>query len=44
MVAAIREAGGTPIHREYPGDQHGLLLQAYEEPELLPWMFSQKLA
>ena len=43
MVAAIREAGGAPIHTEYPSDQHGLLLQAYKEPELLPWLFSQKL-
>ena len=43
MIAALRAAGGTPRYTEYTGFGHGCYGQAYREPDLLPWMFSQRL-
>ena len=42
MVAAIRAAGGQPKYFEYWGLGHNSWDATYAEPELLPWMFSQK--
>ena len=42
MIAAIRSAGGQPKYTEYPGVGHNSYVKAFEEPELFPWLFSQK--
>ncbi|MDP6779281.1 MAG: alpha/beta hydrolase-fold protein [Candidatus Latescibacteria bacterium] len=42
MIAAVRDAGGDPRYTEYDGHTHADLLRAYAEPNLLPWMFSQR--
>lgn len=42
MIEAIRAAGGEPKYTEYPGVGHDSWVKAYSEPELLPWLFSQK--
>lgn len=42
MVRAIQEAGGHPGYCEYPGVGHDSWTRAFEEPRLLPWLFSQK--
>ncbi|MCA9047007.1 MAG: prolyl oligopeptidase family serine peptidase, partial [Planctomycetaceae bacterium] len=44
MVAAIKEAGGKPKYTEYPGVGHNSWTPAINEPEILPWLFSQKRA
>lgn len=41
MVAGIQAAGGTPLYWEYPRVGHDCWTLAYQEPELLPWMFAQ---
>lgn len=43
IVAALKAAGGEPKYTEYPGVGHGCWDQAYGDPELLPWLFAQKL-
>jgi predicted peptidase len=43
MIAALRQAGGKPKYTEYPGVAHNSWFKAFAEPELLPWLFSQKL-
>ncbi len=42
MVAALKAAGGAPLYSEYPGIGHDSWTNAYQEPELLPWLFAQK--
>jgi predicted peptidase len=42
MIAAIKKAGGHPRYTEYPGVKHESWLNAYQEPDLLPWLFAQK--
>ncbi len=42
MLAAMRKAGGQPKYFEYFGLGHGSWGRAYSEPELLPWMFTQR--
>ncbi len=42
MVRAIQEAGGHPGYSEYPDVGHDSWTNAFEEPRLLPWLFSQK--
>jgi predicted peptidase len=42
MVAAIRQAGGTPKYTELDGFGHESWMPAYEDPKgVLPWMFEQ---
>lgn len=41
MVKAIKEAGGNPKYTEYPNLGHFSWDAAYNEPKLLPWLFSQ---
>ena len=43
MIAAMRAAGGQPKYFEYFGLGHFSWGRAYGEPELLPWMFAQRL-
>ena len=44
MIAAIRKAGGKPRYTEYSGEGHLIWSKVVREPDLLPWMFAQKLA
>ena len=43
MIQALREAGGQPKYFEYRGLGHNAWDAAYGEPELLAWMFAQRL-
>ena len=42
MIAAITKAGGKPKYTEYKGEGHLIWSKVVNEPELLPWMFTQK--
>ena len=42
MVTALRAAKGHVYYSEYPGVPHDSWTNAYDEPELLPWLFAQK--
>ncbi len=42
MVKATESAGGKVKYTEYPGVNHNSWDNAFAEPELLPWLFSQK--
>ena len=42
MIAAIRKAGGDPKYTEYKGAGHEIWERVFKEPELLPWVFSQR--
>jgi len=42
MIAALTKAGGKPKYTEYKGEGHMIWTRVVTEPELLPWMFSQK--
>jgi predicted peptidase len=42
MVNAIKAAGGNPKFTVYPNDDHNSWNDAFAEPELLPWLFSNK--
>lgn len=42
IVAAIREAGGSPRYSELPGVGHDSWTPAYRDPDLLEWLFAQK--
>lgn len=42
MIAAIRRAGGTPRYTEYKGAGHQVWDRAFNEPELLDWVFAQR--
>jgi lysophospholipase L1-like esterase/poly(3-hydroxybutyrate) depolymerase len=42
MISALEKAGGKPLYSEYPYEEHESWTLAYNEPELLPWMFAQK--
>ncbi|GDY11728.1 phospholipase [Planctomycetota bacterium] len=42
MIIALESAGGTPKFTHYPGVAHKSWVNAYGEPDLLPWLFSQK--
>jgi predicted esterase len=44
MINAIKAAGGNPKYTEYPNGGHAIWDQAYNEPQLLPWMFGQTVA
>lgn len=39
-VDALRRQGADPLYTEYPGTGHRCWPLAYNEPDLLPWMFS----
>ena len=42
MNARLKELGAQVKYTEYPGVNHNSWENAYAEPELLPWMFSQR--
>lgn len=42
MIAAIKMAGGEPKYTEYKGVAHDSWTKAFNEPDLLTWLFSQK--
>jgi predicted peptidase len=42
MVNALKKAGAKVRYSEYPGVGHDSWKNAFAEPELLPWLFSQK--
>ncbi|MBX9679853.1 MAG: dienelactone hydrolase family protein [Gemmataceae bacterium] len=42
MVDALKKAGGTVRYSEYEKVGHFSWGRAFDEPELLPWMFAQK--
>src|SRR5690606_12554356 len=44
IINSIREAGGNPIYTEYSADKgynHGSWVPAYNNPELIDWVFQQ---
>jgi hypothetical protein len=42
-IDALKKAGGMPKYTEYPGVGHNSWGPAYNDPELLVWLFGQKL-
>lgn len=42
LVAALKQAGGSPKYTEYPNRGHNSWDPAYRDPKLFEWMFSQK--
>lgn len=40
MIDALRWQGADPAYTEYPGVGHRCWTKAYNDPDLLPWMFS----
>jgi predicted peptidase len=42
MIEAIKRAGGNPKFTEYEHSGHVIWERVFAEPELLPWVFSQK--
>lgn len=42
MVTALRDAGARVKYTEYPGVKHDSWVNAFAEPDLLPWLFEWK--
>jgi predicted peptidase len=42
MIESLTKAGGDPRYTEYPRVGHNSWDRAFDEPELLSWLFSQK--
>ena len=42
MVDALRKAGKNPRYNEYPKVGHEVWKRAFEEPELVEWLFKQR--
>ena len=40
-VEALKKAGGHPRYTEYAGLGHEIWTRVFDEPELVPWLFSQ---
>jgi predicted peptidase len=43
MIKAIKKAGGKPLYTEYKKVGHDSWINAFKEPEFLPWLFKHKL-
>jgi predicted peptidase len=43
MIKAIKKAGGKPLYTEYKKAGHDSWINAFKEPEFLPWLFKHKL-
>jgi predicted peptidase len=43
MINAVKNAGGNPKLTMYPDVAHGSWHNTFDEPELFPWVFGQKL-
>ncbi|MBI4907586.1 MAG: prolyl oligopeptidase family serine peptidase [Acidobacteria bacterium] len=41
-IAALRKAGGKPVHTEYPGVGHNVNEWAFSESAVVEWLFAQK--
>ena len=44
MVAAIKGSGGKPLYTEYKDVGHNSWTLAYSDPELMKWLFAQKVS
>ena len=42
MIESLQKTGGNPKYTEYPRTKHDSWTPAYAEPDLLPWLFSQR--
>jgi len=42
MISAVEKAGGKPAATYFPGVQHDSWTKAYNDPELIRWMFEQR--
>ncbi|HYC28023.1 MAG TPA: dienelactone hydrolase family protein, partial [Chitinophagaceae bacterium] len=42
MVGGLQDAGAKVKYSEYPGVKHDSWTNAFAEPDLLPWLFSQQ--
>lgn len=42
IITAMKTAGGNPRYTVFPGGKHLIWPLAYDEPELLDWLFAQK--
>ncbi len=42
LIAALKQAGASPLYTEYAGVNHDSWTPALAEPELLSWLFAQK--
>jgi predicted peptidase len=42
VVSALKDAGASPKFTVYPKDDHNSWNHAFAEPDLIPWLFSQK--
>ena len=42
-IASRRRAGGQPIYTEYPGVDHDCWRWSFTEPELIKWVFAQRI-
>ena len=42
MAAALKAADATVIYTEYPGVKHESWKKAFQEPQLLSWLFKQR--
>jgi predicted peptidase len=42
MIEAMRAAGLRPRYSEYPGVEHNVWHRAFQEPDLLDWLFKQR--
>lgn len=40
IIASLKKAGGKPKYTEYKGVKHNSWVNAYAEPDLLDWLFS----
>ncbi|GAB4201085.1 MAG: prolyl oligopeptidase family serine peptidase [Thermoflexibacter sp.] len=43
MYEALKKVGGKVLYKEYPDTKHDCWIKVYQEPDLLPWLFSQHL-
>jgi predicted peptidase len=43
MVDALKNAKANVKYTEYPGVDHDSWIKAFAEPDLLPWLFAQKM-
>ena len=42
IIAALREAGSTPRYTEFPGERHVVWPLAFDDSDLLDWLFAQR--
>jgi predicted peptidase len=44
VVKELKKAGGKPLYTEYPNTGHNSWVKAYRDPELIDWLFNQRLS